>query len=229
MNIGVVVFPGSNCELDTQHVLKNLLGQKVNLLWHEQRDLEGSDVVILPGGFSYGDYLRTGAIARFSPIMESVIEFATKGKPVLGICNGFQILIECGLLPGALITNGSMRFVSDHIILKIESDNSIYTSKYDHSQLLKMPIAHIGGSFFADDDTLEEIEGNDQVAFRYCDAEGNVSSASNPTASIGNIAGIYNKEGNVLGLMPHPERASENLLGSSDGLGLFESLILFNQ
>ena len=229
MNIGVVVFPGSNCELDTQHVLKNLLGQKVNLLWHEQRDLEGSDVVILPGGFSYGDYLRTGAIARFSPIMESVIEFATKGKPVLGICNGFQILIECGLLPGALITNGSLRFVSDHIILKIESDNSIYTSKYDHSQLLKMPIAHIGGSFFADDDTLEEIEGNDQVAFRYCDAEGNVSSASNPTASRGNIAGIYNKEGNVLGLMPHPERASENLLGSSDGLGLFESLILFNQ
>ena len=228
MNIGVVVFPGSNCELDTQHVLKNLLGQKVNLLWHEQRDLEGSDVVILPGGFSYGDYLRTGAIARFSPIMESVIEFATKGKPVLGICNGFQILIECGLLPGALITNGSLRFVSDHIILKIESDNSIYTSKYDHSQLLKMPIAHIGGSFFADDDTLEEIEGNDQVAFRYCDAEGNVSSASNPTASRGNIAGIYNKEGNVLGLMPHPERASENLLGSSDGLGLFESLILFN-
>ena len=228
MNIGVVVFPGSNCELDTQHVLKNLLGQEVNLLWHEQRDLEGADVVILPGGFSYGDYLRTGAIARFSPIMESVIEFAAKGNPLLGICNGFQILLECGLLPGALVTNGSLKFISDDVILKIESDNSIYTSKYDHSQLLKMPIAHIGGSFFADDDTLEEIEGNNRVAFRYCDAEGKVNSKSNPNASIGNIAGIYNEEGNILGLMPHPERASESLLGSTDGLGLFESLISFN-
>ena len=228
MKIGVVVFPGSNCELDTQYVLKNLLGQEVTMLWHEQRDLEDSDAIILPGGFSYGDYLRTGAIARFSPIIEAVIEFAAKGKPVLGICNGFQILMECGLLPGALVTNGSLKFISDDVILKIESDNFIYTSKYDSSQLLKMPIAHIGGSFFADDDTLGEIEGTDRVAFRYCDAEGSVNSASNPNASIGNIAGIYNKEGNVLGLMPHPERASESLLGSTDGLGLFESLILFN-
>lgn len=228
MKIGVVVFPGSNCELDTQHVLQSLLGQEVKMLWHEQHDLDGSDVIILPGGFSYGDYLRTGAIARFSPIMESVIEFAVKGKPVLGICNGFQILMECGLLPGALVTNGSLKFISDDVIVKVETGNSIYTSKYDHSQLLKMPIAHIGGSFFADDDTLEEIESDNRVAFRYCDAEGNVNSESNPNASIGNIAGIYNKEGNVLGLMPHPERASESVLGSTDGLGLFESLILFN-
>lgn len=228
MKIGVVVFPGSNCELDTQHVLQNLLGQEVKMLWHQQRDLDGSDVIILPGGFSYGDYLRTGAIARFSPIMESVIEFATKGKPVLGICNGFQILMECGLLPGALVTNGSLKFISDDVIVKVEAGNSIYTSKYDHSQLLKMPIAHIGGSFFADDDTLAEIESDDRVAFRYCDAEGNANSESNPNASIGNIAGIYNKKGNVLGLMPHPERASESVLGSTDGLGLFESLILSN-
>ena len=228
MKIGIVVFPGSNCELDTQHVLKNLLGQDVIMLWHEQRDLEGSDVVILPGGFSYGDYLRTGAIARFSPIMESVIEFAAKGKPLIGICNGFQILLECGLLPGALVTNGSLKFISDDVIIRVETESSIYTSKYEKSQLLKMPIAHIGGSFFADDDTLEEIESDGQVAFRYCDTKGNVNSKSNPNASLGNIAGIYNKEGNVLGLMPHPERASESLLGSTDGLGLFESLISFN-
>ena len=228
MKIGIVVFPGSNCELDTQHVLKNLLGQDVIMLWHEQRDLEGSDVVILPGGFSYGDYLRTGAIARFSPIMESVIEFAAKGKPLIGICNGFQILLECGLLPGALVTNGSLKFISDDVIIRVETESSIYTSKYEKSQLLKMPIAHIGGSFFADDDTLEEIESDGRVAFRYCDAEGKVNSKSNPNASLGNIAGIYNKEGNVLGLMPHPERASESLLGSTDGLGLFESLISFN-
>ncbi|TFB12534.1 phosphoribosylformylglycinamidine synthase subunit PurQ [Candidatus Marinimicrobia bacterium MT.SAG.3] len=228
MKIGIVVFPGSNCELDTRYVLKNLLGQEVIMLWHEQRDLEGSDVVILPGGFSYGDYLRTGAIARFSPIMESVIEFAAKGNPVVGICNGFQILLECGLLPGALVTNGSLKFISDDVIIKVETDNPIYTSKYESSQLLKMPIAHIGGSFFADDDTLEEIESDGRVAFRYCDAKGNANSKSNPNASLGNIAGIYNKEGNVLGLMPHPERASESLLGSTDGLGLFESLISFN-
>ncbi|TFB11112.1 phosphoribosylformylglycinamidine synthase subunit PurQ [Candidatus Marinimicrobia bacterium MT.SAG.2] len=228
MKIGIVVFPGSNCELDTQHVLKNLLGQDVIMLWHEQRDLEGSDVVILPGGFSYGDYLRTGAIARFSPIMESVIEFAAKGKPLIGICNGFQILLECGLLPGALVTNGSLKFISDNVIIRVETESSIYTSKYEKSQLLKMPIAHIGGSFFADDDTLEEIESDGRVAFRYCDAKGNANSKSNPNASLGNIAGIYNKEGNVLGLMPHPERASESLLGSTDGLGLFESLISFN-
>ncbi len=228
MKIGVVVFPGSNCELDTQHVLKNLLRQEVNLLWHDQRNLEESDVVILPGGFSYGDYLRTGAIARFSPIMESVIEFAAKGNPVLGICNGFQILLECGLLPGALVTNGSLRFISDEVIMKVESNNSIYTSRYEESQLLKMPIAHIGGSFFADDDTLSELENNGQVAFRYCDEEGSITWESNPNASISNIAGIYNNEGNVLGLMPHPERASEILLGSTDGLGLFESLISVN-
>jgi len=228
MKIGIVVFPGSNCELDTEHVLKNLLGQEVIMLWHEQRDLEGSDVVILPGGFSYGDYLRTGAIARFSPIMESVIEFAAKGKPLIGICNGFQILLECGLLPGALVTNGSLKFISDDVIIRVETESSIYTSKYEKSQLLKMPIAHIGGSFFADEDTLEEIESDGRVAFRYCDAKGNVNSKSNPNASLRNIAGIYNKEGNVLGLMPHPERASESLLGSTDGLGLFESLISFN-
>ncbi|MCH8305872.1 MAG: phosphoribosylformylglycinamidine synthase I, partial [Candidatus Marinimicrobia bacterium] len=177
---------------------------------------------------SYGDYLRTGAIARFSPIMESVIEFAAKGKPLIGICNGFQILLECGLLPGALVTNGSLKFISDDVIIRVETESSIYTSKYEKSQLLKMPIAHIGGSFFADDDTLEEIESDGRVAFRYCDAKGNVNSKSNPNASLGNIAGIYNKEGNVLGLMPHPERASESLLGSTDGLGLFESLISFN-
>jgi len=224
MKFGIVVFPGSNCELDAQHVLQNILLQDVQMLWHKNSDLEDVDVVILPGGFSYGDYLRTGAIARFSPIMNSVIEFANKGNPVLGICNGFQILLECGLLPGALVTNDSLRFISDNVFITPESENRIYSTKYENSQVLKFPIAHIGGNYFADEDTLNMLESNDQIAFRYCDKDGNVNKESNPNGSIAEIAGIYNKSGNVFGLMPHPERASESILGSSDGLGIFESI-----
>ncbi|MCH7495097.1 MAG: phosphoribosylformylglycinamidine synthase subunit PurQ [Candidatus Marinimicrobia bacterium] len=228
MKFGVVVFPGSNCDLDTKHVLIELLGQEVTMLWHKQKDLEGVDVVILPGGFSYGDYLRTGAIARFSPIMDSVIKFASSGKPLLGICNGFQILVECGLLPGALVTNGSLRFISDEITMKVESENSTFTGKYNESEVLRMPIAHIGGSYYTDTDTVESLKENGQIAFKYCDSRGKVNEKSNPNASLENIAGVYNKKGNVLGIMPHPERASDPILGSSDGLGLFESLIEAN-
>lgn len=224
MKFGIVVFPGSNCDLDAQHVLQNILLQDVQMLWHKNSDLEDVDVVILPGGFSYGDYLRTGAIARFSPIMNSVIEFANKGNPVLGICNGFQILLECGLLPGALVTNDSLRFISDNVYITPESENLVYSTKYENSQVLKLPIAHIGGSYFADDDTLNMLESSDQIAFRYCDKDGNVNKESNPNGSIAEIAGIYNKSGNVFGLMPHPERASESILGSDDGLGIFESI-----
>lgn len=224
MKFGIVVFPGSNCDLDAQHVLQNILLQEVQMLWHKNSDLEDVDVVILPGGFSYGDYLRTGAIARFSPIMNSVIEFANKGNPVLGICNGFQILLECGLLPGALVTNDSLRFISDNVYITPVSENPVYSTKYEKSQVLKLPIAHIGGSYFADEDTLNMLESNDQIAFRYCDKDGNVNKESNPNGSIAEIAGIYNKSGNVFGLMPHPERASESILGSCDGLGIFESI-----
>ena len=224
MKFGIVVFPGSNCDLDAQHVLQDVLLQDVKMLWHKNSDLEEVDVVILPGGFSYGDYLRAGAIARFSPIMDSVIEFANKGKPVLGICNGFQILLECGLLPGALVTNDSLRFISNDVYITPEADNPVYSAKYEKSQVLKMPIAHIGGNYFADAETLALLESNNQIAFRYCDKDGNVNDESNPNGSIADIAGIYNKSGNVLGLMPHPERASESILGSDDGLGIFESI-----
>lgn len=225
MKFGIVVFPGSNCDLDAQHVLQDVLHQDVQMLWHKNSDLGDIDVVVLPGGFSYGDYLRTGAIARFSPIMDSVIEFANKGKPVFGICNGFQILLECGLLPGALVTNDSLRFVSDNIYIKPEADNPVYSTKYEKSQVLKVPIAHIGGNYFADAETLDSLESSDQIAFRYCDEEGNVNNESNPNGSIADIAGIYNKSGNVFGLMPHPERASESILGSGDGIGIFESIV----
>ena len=224
MKFGIVVFPGSNCDLDAQHVLQDVLLQDVKMLWHKNSELEEVDVVILPGGFSYGDYLRAGAIARFSPIMDSVIEFANKGKPVLGICNGFQILLECGLLPGALVTNDSLRFISDDVYITPEADNPVYSAKYEKSQVLKMPIAHIGGNYFSDEETLALLESNNQIAFRYCDKDGNVNDESNPNGSIADIAGIYNKSGNVLGLMPHPERASESILGSDDGLGIFESI-----
>ena len=224
MKFGIVVFPGSNCDLDAQHVLQDVLLQDVQMLWHKNSELEDVDVVVLPGGFSYGDYLRTGAIARFSPIMNSVIAFANKGNPVLGICNGFQILLECGLLPGALVTNDSLRFISDDVYITPEAANPVYSTKYEKSQVLKLPIAHIGGSYFADKHTLDMLESNDQIAFRYCDKDGNVNNESNPNGSIAEIAGIYNKKGNVFGLMPHPERASDPILGSVDGLGIFESI-----
>ena len=224
MKFGIVVFPGSNCDLDAQYVLQDVLFQDVQMLWHKNSELEDVDVVVLPGGFSYGDYLRTGAIARFSPIMNSVIDFANKGNPVIGICNGFQILLECGLLPGALVTNDSLRFISDDVYITPEAENPVYSTKYEKSQVLKLPIAHIGGSYFADEETLDMLESNDQIAFRYCDKDGNVNNESNPNGSIAEIAGIYNKKGNVFGLMPHPERASDPILGSVDGLGIFESI-----
>jgi phosphoribosylformylglycinamidine synthase subunit PurQ / glutaminase len=225
MKFGVVTFPGSNCDTDALHALTDQLGQTAVSLWHRDHDLQQCDVLILPGGFSYGDALRAGAIARFSPIMQEVMAHARRGAPVIGICNGFQILCESHLLPGALMRNAGMKFVCDWVHLRVEHTASQYTSGYRTGQVLRIPIAHGEGRFAADDSTLDALEQNGQVVFRYCDAAGNVTDASNPNGAMRGIAGITNAAGNVLGLMPHPERAVEPLLGSVDGLALFESLL----
>lgn len=221
---GVVVFPGSNCDHDTYYVLKKLLGYEVIFLWHKQTSLEDCDIIILPGGFSYGDYLRTGSIARFSPIMNEVINFANKGGYVLGICNGFQILLEAGLLPGVMIKNESLNFVCKDIYLKIENNKTAFTEGINDKKSLKIPIAHGEGNYFADEETLEEIEANKQIVFRYCSSNGTISEMNNPNGSINNIAGIINKNGNVLGMMPHPERSSDPVLGKTDGSLIFKAL-----
>ena len=221
---GVVVFPGSNCDHDTYYVLKKLLGYEVIFLWHKQTSLEDCDVIILPGGFSYGDYLRTGAIARFSPIMNEVISFANNGGYVLGICNGFQILLEAGLLPGIMIRNESLNFVCKDIYLKIENNKTAFTEGINGSKSLKIPIAHGEGNYFTDKETLDEIEANKQIVFRYCSSNGTISEMNNPNGSINNIAGIINKNGNVLGMMPHPERSSDPVLGKTDGSFIFKAL-----
>jgi phosphoribosylformylglycinamidine synthase len=221
---GVVVFPGSNCDHDTYYVLKKLLGYDVIFLWHKQSSLENCDIIILPGGFSYGDYLRTGAIARFSPIMNEVISFANKGGYILGICNGFQILLEAGLLPGVMIRNESLNFVCKDVYLKIENDKTIFTEGINERKRLKIPIAHGEGNYFADEDTLNEIEANNQIIFRYCSSDGTVSEEDNPNGSIQNIAGIINKNGNIIGMMPHPERSSDQVLGKTDGSLIFKAL-----
>jgi phosphoribosylformylglycinamidine synthase subunit PurQ / glutaminase len=217
MKFGVVVFPGSNCDHDTYHVISKVIGQPVDFIWHKEQEIDRFDAIILPGGFSYGDYLRTGAIARFSPVMKSVVEFANAGGLVLGICNGFQILCEAGLLPGALLRNRDLKFICGHINIRVESSGTPFTSACSAGQVISIPIAHGEGNFFCDRRTLDELEGEGRIIFRYCDANGVVNADANPNGSLNNIAGICNRERNVLGMMPHPERASESLLGCNDG------------
>ena len=223
--IGVVVFPGSNCDHDTYHVLKHVCGQTARFVWHKESDLADLDAVILPGGFSYGDYLRTGAIARFSPVMQSVAAFAKKGGPVLGICNGFQILQEAGLLPGAMLRNKSVKFLSQPVTIRVERTDTVATSSARKGDVLRMPIAHGEGNFYMTDAELDRLEGEGQVVFRYVDAEGRADDAANVNGSCRAIAGVCNAGRNVVGLMPHPERASEPELGSADGRKILESLI----
>ncbi|TKJ47062.1 phosphoribosylformylglycinamidine synthase I [Candidatus Aerophobetes bacterium Ae_b3a] len=225
MRFGVVVFPGSNCDYDCYYVLRNVLQKEVSFIWHKEKNLSGYDCLVLPGGFSYGDYLRTGAIARFSPIMESIEKFAKKGGLIIGICNGFQVLLEAGLLPGAMLRNKTLNFVCRLMNIRVENNSIPYTYLCRQGQVLSIPIAHIEGNYFADDETAESLEENNQIVFRYCDERGELSEDSNPNGAKGSIAGICNKEGNILGMMPHPERASESILGSDDGRLIFESLI----
>ena len=225
MKFGVVIFPGSNCDEDIIYVLEKIMNQEVVRLWHKDHDLQGADFIILPGGFSFGDYLRSGAIARFSPLMQEVIQFASKGGYVMGICNGFQILCEAGLVPGALLHNAKRKFICKNIFLKPETTNSLITNSLDLNKALKIPIAHGEGNYFADSDTLKRIQDNDQILFRYCDASGNITEDSNPNGSLDNIAGVCNQDRNVFGLMPHPERASDSILGNQDGYGVFESIL----
>jgi len=222
---GVVVFPGSNCDHDTYYVLRKIIDVDVVFLWHKQTSLEGCNIIILPGGFAYGDYLRTGAVARFSPIMTEVIRFANNGGYLFGICNGFQILLEAGLLPGVMIRNESLNFVCKDIYLKIENSNTVLTKGITNKSLLKIPIAHGEGNYFTDEKTLGELEDNHQIVFRYSTIDGSVNSQANPNGSISNIAGIMNKKGNVFGMMPHPERSSDPVLGKTDGSLIFNSLV----
>jgi phosphoribosylformylglycinamidine synthase I len=225
MKFGVVVFPGSNCDHDAYHAIGTILGQPVELLWHQSEDLAGSDAVVLPGGFSYGDYLRTGAIARFSPVMKAIERFARRGGIVLGICNGFQILLEAGLLPGAMLRNRGLRFICRHVHIRVETTETPFTAAARRGQVLKIPIAHTDGNYFSDEATLRELERRGQIVFRYATPEGAITPEANPNGSLGNIAGIANRERNVLGLMPHPERACEALMGSTDGLVIFRSMV----
>src|SRR5580704_9965030 len=225
MKFGVVVFPGSNCDADTVYILENILGQQVVRLWHKDHDLQDVDFIILPGGFSFGDYLRSGAIARFSPIMVEVIRFAASGGYVLGICNGFQILAEAGLLAGALLHNENRKFICRNIYMKPQTSNSLLTAQIDPQRALKIPIAHGEGNYFADTDVLKSLNDNDQVLFRYCDENGNITTDANPNGSLENIAGICNTARNVFGFMPHPERASDSLVANEDGLAIFESIL----
>ncbi len=224
MKFGVVVFPGSNCDHDTYHVISKIIGQPVDFIWHKQDSVEGFDAIILPGGFSYGDYLRTGAIARFSPVMQAVKNFAEQGGFVLGICNGFQILCETGLLPGVLLRNRDLKFICEHVHVKVAQTNSPYSSAYKSEQVLRIPVAHGDGNYFCDPVTLAELEQANRILFRYCDSAGAVTEASNINGSLNNIAGICNAQGNVVGMMPHPERAAEDALGSHDGLAMFTSM-----
>ena len=224
MRFAVLVFPGTWSDHDCHYVLHDVLGQEAELVWHREADLSSYDCLVLPGGFSYGDYLRCGAIARFSPAMEAVARHAEAGRPVIGICNGFQILCEGGLLPGALVRNESLLFAGKDVRLRVERADTLFTSDYESGQILRVPIAHGEGNYEADEATLERLDGEGQVVFRYVDAEGSATQAANPNGSWHNIAGIINEEGNVLGMMPHPERAMEELLGSTDGIGVFTSL-----
>jgi phosphoribosylformylglycinamidine synthase I len=224
MRFAVVVFPGSNCDEDVRHVVANVMGEEVVSVWHKSRDLQGADAVVLPGGFSYGDYLRTGALARHSPVMEEVAAFSRRGGPVLGICNGFQILLESGLLPGAMVRNRDLRFICDDVTLAVEGQPTRFTARLRTGQTLVLPIAHAEGNYTADEATLDRLEGEGRVVLRYVDAVGRASPESNPNGSMRNIAGISNEAGNVVGMMPHPERAAEALLGNTAGLAFFQSV-----
>ena len=225
MKFGVIIFPGSNCDHDTYHVIAQIARQPVTFLWHESHDLQGCDAVLVPGGFAYGDYLRTGAIASFAPIMQSVKKFAASGGLVLGICNGFQILCESGLLPGALMRNANQKYICKQLWLRTETSTSPFTQTLKKGQLLQMPIGHAEGNYTCDADTLQSLEQSDRIAFRYVDQHGEATPAANPNGSLSNIAGILSEGRNVLGMMPHPDRSSELLLGSADGLPIFQSMI----
>jgi phosphoribosylformylglycinamidine synthase len=225
MRFGVVVFPGSNCDEDAFHAAKDVFGQEAEYLWHKDRDLKGADVVILPGGFAHGDYLRTGAMARFSPIMNEVRAFAGRGGPVLGICNGFQILLESGLLPGAMLRNKGLKYRCEHVHVRVEQTDTPFTSSASAGRVLRIPIGHGEGNYFAPPDLLASLEADRQVIFRYTDAQGRVGEAANPNGSVNAIAGICNRQRNVVGMMPHPERACEPLLGGVDGCAIFESVL----
>jgi phosphoribosylformylglycinamidine synthase len=224
MKFGVVVLPGSNCDHDAVHVARDVLGAEVEVLWHKETDLRGTDCVIIPGGFAYGDYLRAGALAKFAPVMEPIRRHAASGGMVFGICNGFQVLTEAGLLPGALMRNEHLRFVSRDVFLRVDETDTPFTCELERGAVLRVPIAHGEGNYFADDAMLDEFERNRQVIFRYCDAEGRVTREANPNGSARNIAGICNAGRNVLGMMPHPERCAEALLGNTDGFGVFRSI-----
>jgi phosphoribosylformylglycinamidine synthase I len=225
MKFAVVVFPGSNCDHDAYHAAKHVLGAEAEFVWHKDTSLAGADVVVLPGGFAHGDYLRTGAVARFSPVMHEVKKFAAAGGPVLGICNGFQVLTESGLLPGALLRNRSVKFQCEHVFVKVEQTDTPFTLNCHTGQVLRIPIAHGEGNYYAEPDVLAQLEKNRQVVFRYTTADGQVTADANPNGSLHNIAGLCNETRNVVGLMPHPERACELSLGSADGLVLFESVV----
>ncbi|SMO63163.1 phosphoribosylformylglycinamidine synthase subunit PurQ [Gracilimonas mengyeensis] len=222
---GVIVFPGSNCDHDAYHAIKHVMNAEVKFLWHKETDLSGIDFLIVPGGFSYGDYLRSGAIARFSPIMQEVVKFAEKGGPVLGICNGFQILLEAGLLPGAMLHNEKLRFVCKNVFIRCESTDSLFTRDLEKGQVLDIPVSHGEGNYFIEEDGLKNLQDNDQVLFRYTNADGKLVKEANFNGSVDHIAGICNTQRNVLGMMPHPERAMEKVLGSQDGKIIFESIL----
>ena len=224
MNFGVVIFPGSNCDKDIISCIERTVNQKVIELWHKDTDLKNCDVIFLPGGFSFGDYLRSGAIAKFSPIMDKVIDFGENGGYIIGICNGFQILTESGLLPGALLHNTSNKFICKNVFLKINNTNTLVTNSYEKN-VIKVPIAHGEGRFFADENTMKNLIQNDQIIFKYCNSNGEVLKSSNPNGSLDNIAGICNKEKNIFGMMPHPERAADALLNNTDGVALFKSIM----
>jgi phosphoribosylformylglycinamidine synthase len=222
---GVVIFPGSNCDADCHHAVGSVVGAPVEYIWHEEWKLSGFDAIVLPGGFSYGDYLRTGAVARFSPVMEAVSKFAQDGGLVIGICNGFQILLEAGLLPGAMLRNASQRFACKYVNLRVETTETVFTRLARKGAIWRIPIAHGEGNYYADAETIARLEDNDQIVLRYCEADGRVTPEANPNGSVGNIAGICNEKRNVLGMMPHPERCSEDILGSTDGRLIWEGMI----
>jgi phosphoribosylformylglycinamidine synthase len=225
MKFGVVVFPGSNCDYDTFHALQNVMEQETVFLWHKDSDLQQVDCVVLPGGFSYGDYLRSGAIARFSPIMAEIKKFASAGGLVLGICNGFQILLEAGLLPGAMLRNKNLKFLCQHVYIKIENNQTAFSRAGRKNQVLSIPIAHFDGNYYAPPELLAQLEERKQIVFRYCDGNGRLTEEANVNGSLHHIAGLINEQGNVLGLMPHPERASEKIVESDDGQVIFQSII----
>ena len=225
MKFAVIVFPGSNCDHDAYHAATQVLGQSAELIWHKDTDLKGADFVILPGGFAHGDYLRTGAIARFSPIMSAVTEFAAQGGPLLGICNGFQVLCEAKMLPGALLRNRDLKFHCEHVHVRVEQTDTPFTSRANRGQVLQLPIAHGEGNYYADPETIEQLESTGRIVLRYCDSLGQVTAEANPNGSLHSVAGVCNENRNVVGLMPHPERACEPWLGSKDGLVMFESVI----